>query len=284
MLYDQTTGMVAIGANGERFEFLDVPAGHKIALINATTNTRISPEIVRPDDDEFVRMPPPRRERTPAEEDADWPVATREDLSVPQAPIPKPSAPVLHVGPTRGYPTLKHAVAGAREGDTIEVDSGSYPDSSTIYIIKRLTIKGVGEPKPKLSAPLITRADVTVESLHFEGCKSAAIRSESGKLLVSDCLFRNNQSGVMCDASADGSVIVSDSEFSHNNVVDISASAVKELIVGGCMLQDAGIGPQIKSRAGKTSIISCTVAGHVDLPEGKETMISNSNINGTVYP
>ena len=50
---------------------------------------------------------------------------------------------VLSVGPGQQYSTIAVAVAAAQNGDTIQVQAGTYPDQY-VSIQKNITLRGVG--------------------------------------------------------------------------------------------------------------------------------------------
>ena len=60
------------------------------------------------------------------------------------APTASTSGSVLVVGPGQAYATLTAAVAAAKNGDTIDVVSGTYTNDIPGYIEPNVTIVGVG--------------------------------------------------------------------------------------------------------------------------------------------
>ncbi len=76
-------------------------------------------------------------------------------LAVLTACMSVASAAVLHVGPTRTYTRVMDAYDAARDGDVIEIDSGTYYRDEGWVLINRknnLTFRGVGPTRPILDA------------------------------------------------------------------------------------------------------------------------------------
>src|SRR4051794_716989 len=103
---------------------------------------------------------------------------------------------VLSVGSGKPYSTIGAAVAAAKDGDTINVDAGTYTNDYA-SITKNVTLQGVGGMVKLVSTGLIpngkgtfiVNGNVTINNFEFSGAKvadhnGAGIRFESGNLVL----------------------------------------------------------------------------------------------------
>src|SRR5215210_1386526 len=87
---------------------------------------------------------------------------------------------VLTVGPGRDFSTIAAAVAAAQNGDTIEVQAGSYTNDYA-SISKNITLRAVGGTVNMVSTGLIpngkgifiTNGNITLNNFEFTGAKVA---------------------------------------------------------------------------------------------------------------
>src|SRR5579885_2063595 len=139
---------------------------------------------------------------------------------------------VLNVGSGQQYTTLASAIATARDGDTIEVQAGTYTNDFAI-ITHDVTIEGVGgmvdlvatQSPPNGKAILTTDANVTIENVTFSGASvpdgnGAGIRYETGNLVLDNDVFKNNQEGLLAADDPQGSITITNSTFTHNGKGD----------------------------------------------------------------
>src|SRR4051812_487427 len=139
---------------------------------------------------------------------------------------------VLSVGPGQQYSTIAAAVAAAQNGDTIQVQAGTYPNQY-VSIQKNITLRGVGGAVdivstgliPNGKAIFITNGDITIENFTFSGARvpnrnGAGIKEESGNLILNSCRFFNNETGVLTGNSGLGSITIVNSEFAYNGYGD----------------------------------------------------------------
>jgi hypothetical protein len=173
----------------------------------------------------------------------------------------------LHVGPGRPLRTIAEAAKRARSGDTILIDPGTYPGDVAVFTQDRLIIRAVGG-RARLDANgasaegkaiwVIRGGDVLVENIEFHGARvpdrnGAGIRFEHGKLTVRNCLFADNENGIL--TSPEGSELnIENSEFDHNGNESGSAhqlyvGAIPRLKVMGSYFHNAAGGHLLKSRA-----------------------------------
>ena len=224
-----------------------------------------------------------------------------------------PTPGVLTVGPDEPYHTISAAVAAAQDGDTIEVQAGTYINDFPT-ITHSLTIEGVGgiayleatTAPPNDKAIMLVGDDinpspitVVVKDLGFEGAQisgdlggnAAGIKLQSGNLTVEDSYFAGNQMGILTGNFTSTSITVQDSEFagqtgevnglSHQLYVGNIGSATVD---HNLFLANAN-GNQIKSRA-ETSIIenntiddgTGSTSYDIDLPNGGTATISGNTI------
>ena len=140
-------------------------------------------------------------------------------------------AATLTVGPQELYTTVAAAIAVSRDGDTIDVQSGTYSNDFaeistmiTLTAIGGQVIMNADGDLPNEKAILITDTDVSISGFTFsgahipasEGQNGAGIRYQGGNLSVTNCYFHNNQEGILADADPTGTITITSSEFAHN--------------------------------------------------------------------
>jgi hypothetical protein len=200
------------------------------------------------------------------------------------------------VGATRTY-KVPSAVAGlVNNGDTVEVDAGTYTSDKCYWSKNNLTLKGVGgfahlnannTAYGRKAIWVIGGNNCTVENIEFSNCHDVAgvdqnwagIRLEGSGLLVKNCYFHDNDDGILGGSSGD--VIIEFSEFSNNGFGDgyshgIYINHTNSLTIRYCYFHHAIVGHEIKSRAHKNYILynrimnelSGTASREIDLPNG----------------
>jgi hypothetical protein len=209
---------------------------------------------------------------------------------------------VLSVGSGKPYSTISAAVAAAQNGDTVEVQSGTYANDY-VSISKDITLQGVGGMVEMVSTGLIpngkgilvTNGNITVNNFAFSGARvadenGAGIRYESGNLVLNNSHFYNNENGLLSGASATGSITINGSEFSSNGRGDgqthnLYVGKIANLTIDNSYFHDADVGHEIKSRALNTTITSSriydlngTASYSIDLPNGGRSVIRNNVI------
>ena len=129
-----------------------------------------------------------------------------------------------------GQAVLHHPqrLAAAQDGDTIQVDAGTYVNQSA-QITKDITLEGVGG-KVKMTSTglipngkgiLVTDGNVTIDNFEFSGAKvadnnGAGIRYQSGNLTVNNSGFFDNENGILTNNPGTGNLIINNSEFGNN--------------------------------------------------------------------
>jgi len=220
---------------------------------------------------------------------------------------------VLTVGAGEEYETIQAAVAAASNGDTIDVNAGTY-EVSDLKISEDLTFVAVGGtvdivPEPSTTKYNVAKGlfiigtdtsapNVTIEGFSFSGAKStssngAGIRYQSGNLTLDDDSFSNNQDGILAPPFVDGTgtIDVNDCVFDHNGAGDgqshnIYIGYISTFIMTNSISEDAVVGHEVKSRA-ENNIIennqiidgpTGTASYSIDLPEAGNDIIQGNTI------
>ncbi len=209
----------------------------------------------------------------------------------------------LTVGKDQQYRTIAAAIAATHDGDTVQIQAGTYlNDFATIT--HKITLQSVGglavlqatQAPPNGKAILTTETDVMVDGLGFTGAfcsdnNGAGIRYEGGNLVVRNSVFWNNQDGILGNTDPNGTVLIQSSEFSHNGAGDgyshgIYINQVKSLTVQDSYFHDVLAGHEIKSRALATTITGSRIFDNtqgtgsysIDAPDGGVVVIANNII------
>jgi len=208
---------------------------------------------------------------------------------------------VVHVGPARDIRTLAHAARYARSGDVVEVDAGRYFDDGAVWDQDTLVIRAVngrvrveaGARVPEDKAIFVVRGrDVTIEGFEFAGAhvpdgNGAGIRHERGRLVVRDCLFEDNEMGLLAGNDAQAELVVERSEFRGNAVApalqaahgvghQIYVSAIGRFTLRESYVHHGAAGHLVKSRARESIIeynrLTDEAGGHasyeLEFPDG----------------
>ena len=209
---------------------------------------------------------------------------------------------ILTVGSGQQFSTISAAVAASRDGDTVQVQAGTYVNDFAAVNTK-ITIQGVGGmahlvatiPPPDGKAILTTNTDITLDHLEFSDAavadrNGAGVRYQGGSLVMTNCYVHDNQDGLLGNSIPTGTISISNSEFSHNGTGDgsthnIYIGDIASLIIDSSYFHDAVVGHEIKSRAENTTITNSriqdgatgTASYSIDLPNG-----GNATIRGNV--
>ena len=138
------------------------------------------------------------------------------------------AAATLAVAPGQ---SLGEALRRAADGDVIELAAGDYRGEVGVIEQKRLTLRGVLHDvggRPVLHAAgrhaegkailVVRHGEVQIENIEFRGSRvpdgnGAGIRFERGRLTVLNCVFHDNQKGILTSNAADAELVVRDSVF-----------------------------------------------------------------------
>ena len=218
---------------------------------------------------------------------------------------PPARAATLTVGPTtQQYRTVTAAVAAARDGDTVQVQAGTYTNDFPT-VSRKITIAGVnGMAKlvsnrsaiPNGKGIIVTNTDVTLSHLELAGAKvsdgnGAGVRYQGGALTLSKCYVHDNQDGVLANAVPSGTVTILNSEFAYNGAGDgythgVYVNQVASLDVERSYFHDTKVGHHIKSRATRSVIrlnrlidgANGTASYDIDLPDGGDALVGSNVI------
>ena len=210
---------------------------------------------------------------------------------------------ILTVGRSGTYNTIAAAVAAAHDGDTVQVEAGTYVNDF-VHVTSAITIQSVGGvahlvatvAPPDGKAIMTTDATATIRGLDFSGAKvadanGAGIRYEGGSLTLIDCSFHNNENGLLSAVIPDGVLTITDCTFSDNGngnglTHNLYVGDIARLVVTGSTFTGVNTGHEIKSRA-ETTIIqnntiidgaTSTASYSIDLPNGGNALIANNVI------
>jgi len=203
-------------------------------------------------------------------------------------------AAVRSVGPGKPYAKPCQAFAAAQDGDVIEIDAAGNYDGDVCSIYRNnLTIRGVngraridaaGQYAARKGIWVVAGDNTVIENIEFSGAKvpdrnGAGIRLDSGNLTVRNCLFRNNETGIL--GGFYGRVLIEHSEFFDNGYGDGQShniylnSGVEEFTLRYSASRRAKVGHLVKSRAARNYILynrltqeSGTGSYEIDLPNG----------------
>jgi hypothetical protein len=213
-------------------------------------------------------------------------------------------ARVIAVGPHRALKLPSEAAAVARDGDTIEIDTGTYRDCS-IWRAAGLTIEAHGPSVTITGRPcferglfIVTGANTTIRGLTFEGAhgaehNAAGILAEADNLTVENSRFVNNENGILAGGTAASRVRVSGSTFQGNG--SCAGACAHGVYVGApiALLEISGsrfLGTQtahcVKSRA-RSTIVAHNEIGDgengtssylIDIPNGGDVLIEHNDL------
>jgi hypothetical protein len=213
-------------------------------------------------------------------------------------------AATLSVGPTRTYKVPSQAAAVARDGDTIEIDAGTYADVA-VWRVNNLTIRGIGG-RPHMNATglrvaadkgiwLIQGQNTTIDNIEFSGARSidnaAGIRQEGSGVTIRNCYFHDNQNGILGGLDTPGDMIIEYSEFAYNGYGDgqthnMYVKVSGKFILRYSYLHHAKIGHNVKSRSHENYILYNRISNdqdgnasyEIDIPEGGLTYVIGNTI------
>jgi hypothetical protein len=219
-----------------------------------------------------------------------------------QQPAPEAGPPgpprTWRVGPSRKLKRPSEAARRARSGDTVEIEAATYAGDVAVWPQHNLTIRGIGGGRAVLPAEgkaadsrgiwVLRGNEVRVERIEFAGAKLAArngagIAHEGGNLTVVDCVFRDNENGILAvhPGDADAAIRVERSEFARNGAGDgyshgIYVGRLASLTLIGNDFHETAIGHLVKSRARRNVIAFNRIMDRaqgsssyaIDLPEG----------------
>ncbi len=216
---------------------------------------------------------PPRGERDGQRPDGPPPGAEADAPGgLPEGGRFRDTAPhkpqTYRVGPDQKFKSPGALQQIARDGDTIEIEAGTYDNDSAEWYQNNLTLKGIGGRAHLRSTGTIPNGkgiwvfmgdNVTVENIEFSGARvddtnGAGIRADGGKLTVRNSYFHDNEFGILSDNRARGDITIENSEFYHQIRTETFAHNIyigvaKKFRLTGSYIHGAVGGHQVKSRA-----------------------------------
>jgi hypothetical protein len=214
------------------------------------------------------RSPRPERQAAPDQRQPATPQAVPEPQRDPAA-----GPQTLEVGPFKKIRTIAQAAKIALSGDTILVESGVYAGDVAVFTQDRLTIRA-GGGRARLNANgasaegkaiwVMRGGSITVENFEFVGAraaghKGAGIRFEKGRLLVRNCLFRDNENGILTASDKTSELEVENTEFDRNGAGEdghqLHAGQIAALKVTGSYFHHAAGGDLLKSAAARNIVM-----------------------------
>lgn len=225
---------------------------------------------------------------------------------------------VLWVGKNREYRTVSAAVDAMKKGKPAEpgvvcVEAGVYENDFPGAITFAAHFIGVGGNAemratvahiPNQKAIFITRSDIAFENFTFRGAKvndknGAGIRFEGGTLTVKNCIFVDNENGILGGSrKEDGSsaqpflIRVEGSQFLRNGHLNARGegdgqthgiyAAGDELIVSESYFAAQREGHNVKSRAKRTVVTRNVLEDGLDGPKQIASYSVDTSNGGTV--
>ncbi len=213
------------------------------------------------------------------------------------------AATTWKVGASRTY-TKPSAVASlVQDGDTVEIDAGTYLTDVCRWAANNLTLRGTGgmavlnankTAYGRKAIWVIAGNNVFVENIEFSNCHDvsgndanwAGIRIEGTGLTIKNCYFHDNDNGILGGANANSDISISYSEFKHNGFGDgqshnLYIGNIRTLTFRYNYSHHTSIGHELKSRANMNYILhnrimnesSGTASREIDLPNGGTAII-----------
>lgn len=214
------------------------------------------------------------------------------------------NARVIRVGPEGDVQKVSEAARLAKDGDIVEIALGEWHGDVALWGQKQLTIRGLGN-RPVLIADgqsaegkaiwVIRNGNFLIDNIEFRGARvadgnGAGIRFEGGKLVISNCVFLDNQMGLLASNNDSAELIIEDSVFAEAPKQDqplphlLYVGRIASLKISGSRFHSGHVGHLIKSRARETDIRYNLIfdgptgmaSYEVDLPNGGQaTLIGN---------
>jgi len=216
-------------------------------------------------------------------------------------------AAVILVGPNESVTRIADAAKLARDGDTVLIRPGTYKGDVASWPQKSLEIRGFGG-RPVLAANgqnaegkaiwVIQNGNFKIENIEFRDAtvsdgNGAGVRFEQGQLEVRDCIFENNQNGILTANFEDAELHVLNSVFSQAPQ-DTTAlhhllyvGRIKSLVVEGSRFHQGYQGHLLKSRARRNEIrynllldgLHGAASYELEFPEGGSALVVGNVIS-----
>ena len=161
-----------------------------------------------------------------------------------------------------------------RDGDTVEIDAEEYRGDVAVWSRDRIVIRAVGGRARLVAAGAVAEGKaiwvvrsryLVVENIDFIGARApgrngAGIRFERGHLVVRNCVFLDNENGMLTGNEADTQLEIEGSEFGRNGHGDgyshnLYVGTIARLTVSASYFHHARVGHLLKSRAAESRIL-----------------------------
>lgn len=214
-----------------------------------------------------------------------------------------------YVGPGRSYEKPSQVSGLVSDGDTVLIDPVEYLRDVCIWKAHNLTISGHGG-MAHLNADrtayggkaiwVVAGDNATISDIMFSNCSvvdrnGAGIRLEGTHLTVKNCIFKQNQNGILAGDNLDSDILVESCEFDNNGSGDgyshnIYINHVRSLRFFYNYVHHAYYGHELKSRAHKNIILYNRITNEtgdasyeIDLPNGGQALIMGNIIQQSKF-
>lgn len=230
-------------------------------------------------------------------------------LSVLLTPV---HAATLRVGQGEPFQHIADAARRAKDGDIVEILPGEYRGDVAVWLQKSLTIRGIGQ-RPVIVADgrhaegkaiwVIRNGDFRIENIEFRGTRvpdgnGAGIRFERGRLALRDCVFIDNQMGLLTGNDSASELIIENSRFAdaprqmHTLPHLLYVGRIDRVTILKSRFENGFRGHLIKSRARRSEIHNNQIVDglqgeasyEVDLPNGGIAHLSGNTIGQSANP
>jgi hypothetical protein len=224
--------------------------------------------------------------------------AARDTIKAPA--VVEPSGPrVLRVGENHKFKFPSDAARAAKDGDTIEIDAGTYHNDYATWKQNDITIRGVGgmaHLKSKGLIPnkkaiwIINGNNVLIENIEFSGASvrdtnGAGIRHQGGNLTLRNTFFHHNEFSILSGRLPDAVIEIESSRFwfqqrerrfSHG----VYIGTARRLVFVGNHVKGTSQGHQVKSRAMENHILYNRIE---DVPGGDSSRLIDLSNCGLTF-
>jgi hypothetical protein len=221
-------------------------------------------------------------------------------------------ATVWQVGPSRQYTKPTQVMPLVQNGDTVEIDAGTYAKDVGAWNADSLLLRcssgyahldAQGTAAQHKAIWIINGKHNRIEGIEFSGCaiseadgsNGAGIRLQSTSLEVRRCYFHDNQEGILTGNDTTTEITVEASEFDHNGVETGGNAGFQHNIYVGhsrrctirfCYFHNSIVGHEIKCRANTSYILYNRIVDgatgdgsySIDLPNGGLAFVIGNSI------
>jgi hypothetical protein len=207
---------------------------------------------------------------------------------------------VIQVGTGKQYSIPSQALSAAQNGDTVEIDAGTYTGDVCIWKKNNLMVRGVGGYAHLAAGGknaggkaiwVVQGNDDIIEDIEFSDCtvtdqNGAGIRFEGTNLTLLHCFFHDNEDGILAGDNANSDIVIESTEFARNGYGDgyshnLYINHVKSLTFRFNYSHHAKVGHNLKSRAYTNYILYNRIMDEetgnssmlIDLPSGGKSFI-----------